>query len=46
MLNEKEVKYRYKSAKEKNVPMVNYGMAIAYMHGILKRSLGAFGERD
>lgn len=41
MLNEKEVKYRYKSAKEKNVPMVNYGMAIAYMHGILKRSLGA-----
>lgn len=44
MLNEQEIKYRYKYAKEKNIPMVNYGMAIAYVNGIIKRSLEVFGE--
>lgn len=42
MLNEQEVKYRYRYAKENGIPMVNYGMAIAYMHGILARSIKAF----
>ena len=39
MLNEKEMQYRNKIALEQNVPMTNYGIAIAYMHGILKRTV-------
>ena len=31
-------------AKAANVPVVNYGMAIAHMHGILKRSLQVFPD--
>ncbi|MBQ8183298.1 MAG: [Clostridia bacterium] len=42
MLNEKEMKYRLQIAKEQGVPVVNYGVAIAQMHGILKRSLEIF----
>lgn len=43
MLNEREVKYRYRLAEEQGVPMTNYGTAIAFMHGILERSLEPFG---
>ena len=32
------------AAKEKGIPVVNYGVAIAMMHGILKRSLEIFPE--
>ncbi len=39
MLNEKEMKYRIQSSRDSNVPIVNYGMAIAHMNGILERSL-------
>lgn len=39
MLNEKEMKYRIASSQDAGVPIVNYGMAIAHMNGILKRSL-------
>ncbi|MBE5905270.1 MAG: [FeFe] hydrogenase H-cluster maturation GTPase HydF [Lachnospiraceae bacterium] len=39
MLNEKEMKYRLAEAKRQSVPMTNYGVAIAYMNGILERSL-------
>ncbi|MCX7615215.1 MAG: [FeFe] hydrogenase H-cluster maturation GTPase HydF [Clostridiales bacterium] len=42
MLNEREVKYRMKCAKDQNVPITNYGITIAYMQGILKRSLEIF----
>lgn len=42
MLNEREVRYRMKCAKDMNVPMTNYGTAIAHVHGILKRSIGMF----
>lgn len=42
MLNEKEMKYRIEKARESEVPMVNYGVAIAQMHGILERSLEVF----
>ncbi len=42
MLNEREVKYRMKCAHDQGVPMTNYGVAIAYMHGILKRTLQPF----
>ena len=44
MLNEKEMQYRLTCAKEQGVPIVNYGVAIAQMHGILKRSLEIFPE--
>jgi [FeFe] hydrogenase H-cluster maturation GTPase HydF len=42
MLNAKEMIYRYKYAQSQHIPMTNYGIAIAYMHGILKRSLAPF----
>ena len=44
MLNEKEMKSRIQKAKSAGVPIVNYGIAIAHMHGILKRSLEIFPE--
>ncbi len=44
MLNEKEMKHRIQTSKSAGVPVVNYGIAIAQMHGILKRSLGIFPE--
>lgn len=44
MLNEKEMKHRISSANENNVPIVNYGVAIAHMNGILARSLEPFVE--
>ena len=42
MLNETEMKSRLKKANEQNIPIVNYGMAIAYMNGILERSMEIF----
>ena len=42
MLNEAEMKSRLKKASEQNIPIVNYGMASAYMNGILERSLEIF----
>lgn len=42
MLNEREIKYRQKCAVDQNVPITNYGIIIAYMQGILKRSLEVF----
>lgn len=44
MLNEKEMKARISYATEKEIPIVNYGVAIAHMNGILKRSLAPFPE--
>ncbi len=44
MLNEREMKYRLKCAQDAGVPMTNYGIAIAYMQGILRRSLKPFPE--
>jgi len=42
MLNEKEVKSRLQKAVKTNIPFTNYGIAIAHMHGILKRSISPF----
>ena len=42
MLNEREVKYRMKCAEDQKVPITNYGIAIAQMKGILKRSIELF----
>ena len=44
MLNEREMKYRISCAQDQNIPIANYGMVIAYIHGILKRSLSPFPE--
>ncbi|MBO5929967.1 MAG: [FeFe] hydrogenase H-cluster maturation GTPase HydF [Clostridia bacterium] len=44
MLNEREVRYRLKCAQDAGVPMTNYGVLIAYMQGILPRSLALFPE--
>ena len=44
MLNEREVKYRYSCAEEQGVHITNYGIAIAYMNGILNRSVEPFEE--
>ena len=38
MLNEREVRFRMKCAQDQGVPITNYGIAIAHMRGILKRS--------
>lgn len=42
MLNEREMKYRLACAKDQNIPMTNYGILIAYIQGILKRSVEPF----
>lgn len=44
MLNEAEMRYRMEKAVSAGVPMVNYGIAIAHMHGILRRALSPFPE--
>lgn len=43
-LNEREMKYRLKCAEDAGIPMTNYGTAIAYMNGILDRSIAVFPE--
>lgn len=45
-LNEREMKYRLKCAQDSRVPMTNYGTAIAYMQGILERSIDIFQSLD
>ncbi|MDR3111323.1 MAG: [FeFe] hydrogenase H-cluster maturation GTPase HydF [Planctomycetaceae bacterium] len=42
MLNEREMRYRVKTAADQKIPITNYGIAIAYIQGILKRSLAVF----
>lgn len=44
MLNERELKYRMKCAEDQKVPFTNYGIAIAQMKGILKRSIELFSN--
>ncbi|MBS5212245.1 MAG: [FeFe] hydrogenase H-cluster maturation GTPase HydF [Megasphaera massiliensis] len=44
MLNGREVGYRMKTAADQAVPITNYGSAIAYMKGILRRSLSVFPD--
>ena len=42
MFSEREMKYRIACAKDAGVPIRNYGICIAYIHGILKRSVQPF----
>ena len=44
MLNEKEMHHRMRLCEEAGVPMVNYGVALAAMNGILERSLAPFAS--
>lgn len=44
MLTEKEVDFRRKSAIGQGMPFTNYGIAIAHMNGILKRSIAPLPE--
>lgn len=44
MLGEREVVLRRKSAEDQGVPFTNYGIALAMMNGILKRSLSVFPD--
>lgn len=43
-LNKREMQSRTGYAADCGVPMTNYGIAIAHMHGILKRSLAPFPD--
>lgn len=42
MLNEREMRSRVSRAENAQVPITNYGVAIAQIHGILRRSLAPF----
>ena len=44
MLNEREMKYRLRCAQDEGVPITNYGILIAYVTGILKRSVALFPD--
>jgi [FeFe] hydrogenase H-cluster maturation GTPase HydF len=42
MLNDREMKHRQASAEDQKVPFTNYGILIAALQGILKRSVASF----
>lgn len=44
MLNEREMKYRLSCAQDQGIPITNYGILIAYIKGILKRSVEVFPD--
>ena len=44
MLNEREMKSRVRRCIDSGTPITNYGIAIAQIHGILRRSLEPFPE--
>lgn len=44
MLTEKEMQYRTRQTLDNGIPITNYGIALAHLNGILKRSLLPFPE--
>jgi len=44
MLNDRELKSRIRVCETQNTPISNYGLSIAYMNGILRRSLEIFPD--
>lgn len=42
MITTRDISHRIKSAKQQNIPIINYGIAIAHMNGILDRSIELF----
>lgn len=43
-LKDKEVVHRYKLVKSQHIPISNYGITIAYLNGILKKSVEIFPD--
>lgn len=43
MLNEREMRYRLEQATVQGVPFINYGITIAHITGVLRRSLKPLG---
>lgn len=46
VITRKQIISRLKPAIDANVPVTNYGMAIAWMHGIFKRAVSPFMKTD
>lgn len=46
MLGNKEMQSRVELARRWNIPIVNFGIAIAYMNGILDRCINVFGNTN
>ena len=46
MITHRQILARLRSAVEADIPVTNYGMAIAWMHGIYERAIAPFRERD
>lgn len=47
MITHRQLINRLRGAKQKNIPVTNYGMAIAYVHGIFHRAVEPFiGKYD
>ena len=46
MLNNREVQHRCLCAQEQNIPFTNYGITIAFINGILKRSISMFNFNE
>ena len=46
MINRRQMLYRINKAREKGVPIVNYGVLLAFLHGILERSLAPFSLKN
>lgn len=42
MINRRQMLYRIQQAADKDVPIVNYGVLLAFVHGILERALKPF----
>ncbi len=42
MLNEREMRYRLRSCADRGIPVTNYGILIAHMNGILRRTVEPF----
>jgi [FeFe] hydrogenase H-cluster maturation GTPase HydF len=46
MLNEREMQYRRLCAEDQNIPFTNYGITIAFIQGILKRSISMLYKEE
>ncbi|HHW91932.1 MAG TPA: [FeFe] hydrogenase H-cluster maturation GTPase HydF, partial [Firmicutes bacterium] len=46
MLNRREMLHRIRAVTSEGIPIVNYGVLIAYLHGILPRALAPFQGKE
>lgn len=46
MITQKQLQSRLKAAIDQDIPVTNYGMAIAWMHGIFQRAVGPFVKTE